>query len=243
MILVSESNLQAKEQKVSRTRLYFSLGVVALWLIVGLVFFQDVGGFMEWFDGLGQLSSVMYCLAITIAIVLILPTPILKVGAGALFPYWLAVVVNFIASLLGGLIAFLLGRWLFRDYISQIVAGDERLIKLESAINEEALQISVLVRLSPILPDELLNYLMSSSPVTIRVFCLSNLSSIVYSLAYAYFGLAAGKLVFSGDGMDGFAKSPVGTVLLIIGVIASIIVTVLIARITKNAVNNRVESV
>lgn len=243
MILISDSKITIKEEKVSRLRLYLSLGIISIWLIIGFFFFQDVGGFIEWFDELGPLSSVVYCLVVSLAIVLVLPTPILKVGAGALFPYWLAVLVNFVASLIGGLIAFLLGRWLFRDYISQIVASDERLVKLESAINEEAMQISVLVRLSPLLPDELLNYVMSSSPVSVRVFFLSNLSSIVYSLAYAYFGLAAGKLVFSGEGMEGFAKSPAGTILLIIGVIASILVTVVIARMTKKAVNNRVESV
>ena len=241
--MISDSKITIKEEKVSRLRLYLSLGIISIWLIIGFFFFQDVGGFIEWFDELGPLSSVVYCLVVSLAIVLVLPTPILKVGAGALFPYWLAVLVNFVASLIGGLIAFLLGRWLFRDYISQIVASDERLVKLESAINEEAMQISVLVRLSPLLPDELLNYVMSSSPVSVRVFFLSNLSSIVYSLAYAYFGLAAGKLVFSGEGMEGFAKSPAGTILLIIGVIASILVTVVIARMTKKAVNNRVESV
>ena len=241
--MISDSKIIIKQEKTSRLRLYLSIGIVCIWLIIGFFFFQDVGGFIEWFEELGPLSSVIYCLMISLAIVMVLPTPILKVGSGALFPYWLAVLVNFIASLIGGLIAFLLGRWLFRDYISQIVASDERLVKLESAINEEAMQISVLVRLSPLLPDELLNYVMSSSPVSIRVFFLSNLSSIVYSLAYAYFGLAAGKLVFSGEGMDGFAKSPAGTALLIIGVIASILVTMLIARITKKAVNNRVESV
>ncbi len=239
----TQPKITIKQEKVSRLRLYLSLAIISVWLIIGFFFFQDVGGFIEWFDELGPLSSVVYCLVMSLAIVLVLPSPILKVGAGALFPYWLAVMVNFIASLIGGLIAFLLGRWLFRDYISQIVASDERLVKLESAINEEAMQISVLVRLSPLLPDELLNYVMSSSPVSIRVFFLSNLSSIVYSLAYAYFGLAAGKLVFSGEGMDGFAESPVGTTLLIIGVIASILVTMVIARMTKNAVNNRVESV
>ena len=243
MILISDSKITIKEEKVSRLRLYLSLGIISIWLIIGFFFFQDVGSFIEWFDELGPLSSVVYCLVVSLAIVLVLPTPVLKVGAGALFPYWLAVLVNFVASLIGGLIAFLLGRWLFRDYISQIVASDERLVKLESAINEEAMQISVLVRLSPLLPDELLNYVMSSSPVSVRVFFLSNLSSIVYSLAYAYFGLAAGKLVFSGEGMEGFAKSPAGTILLIIGVIASILVTVVIARMTKKAVNNRVESV
>ena len=241
--MISGSKITIREQKASRLRLYLSLCIISLWLILGFFFFQDVGGFIEWFDELGPLSSVIYCLMISIAIVLVLPTPILKVGAGALFPYWLAVVVNFVASLLGGLIAFLLGRWLFRDYISELVASDERLVKLESAINEEAMQISVLVRLSPLIPDELLNYVMSSSPVSIRVFFLSNLSSIVYSLAYAYFGLVAGKLVFSGRGMDGFTESPAGTILLIIGVIASILVTMMIARITKKAVNSRVESV
>ena len=179
----------------------------------------------------------------TIAVVLLLPTPILKVGAGALFPYWIAVVVNFIASILGGLLAFLLGRWMFRDYIAEIVAGDERLTKLESALNEEAMQISILVRLSPIVPDEWLNYIMASSPVSTRVFFISTLPSIVYSLAYAYFGLAAGQLVFSGKGMDGFSESPIGSLLLIIGVIASIIVTIMIARMTKKALNSKVESI
>ena len=43
--------------------------------------------------------------------------------------------------------------------------------------------------------------------------------------------------------MDGFAESPVGTILLVIGVIASVLVTMMIARITKKAVNSRVESV
>ena len=171
--MISDSKITIREQKASRIRLYLSIGIISLWLILVFFFFQDVGGFIEWFDELGPLSSVIYCLMISIAIVLVLPTPILKVGAGALFPYWLAVVVNFVASLLGGLIAFLLGRWLFRDYISELVASDERLVKLESAINEEAMQISVLVRLSPLIPDEILNYVMSSSPVSIRVFFLS----------------------------------------------------------------------
>ena len=115
--MISDSKIIIKEEKTSRLRLYLSIGIVCIWLIIGFFFFQDVGGFIEWFEELGPLSSVIYCLMISLAIVMVLPTPILKVGSGALFPYWLAVLVNFIASLIGGLIAFLLGRWLFRDYI------------------------------------------------------------------------------------------------------------------------------
>ncbi len=236
-----EPNLN--QGKASRLRLYLSLAIIAIWIIIGFFVFQDIGELIQWFDGLGTLGSIVYCLLITVAIILMAPSPILKVGAGALFPYWIAVVVNFVASIVGGLIAFLLGRWMFRDYIANIVSKDERLKRIETAINNEAMQISVLVRLSPIIPDEWLNYIMASSPVSVRVFFVSSLSSIVYSLAYAYFGLAAGELVFSGNVMENFSNSPAGTILLIIGVVASVIVTFFIARITKNALENKVDVV
>ncbi len=236
-----EPNLN--QGKASRLRLYLSLAIIAIWIIIGFFVFQDIGELIQWFDGLGTLGSIVYCLLITVAIILMAPSPILKVGAGALFPYWIAVLVNFVASIVGGLIAFLLGRWMFRDYIANIVSKDERLKRIETAINNEAMQISVLVRLSPIIPDEWLNYIMASSPVSVRVFFVSSLSSIVYSLAYAYFGLAAGELVFSGNVMENFSNSPAGTILLIIGVVASIIVTFFIARITKNALENKVDVV
>ena len=174
-------------------------------------------------------------------VVILAPTPILKVTAGALFPYWLAVLINFTASVIGGLLAFMLGRLLFRDMIAKIVAEDKRLQNVENAIEEEAMKISVLVRLSPLIPDELLNYVMASGPVTTRVFFLSSLSSIIYSLAYAYFGLALGKIALSSEGMSQFNESPVGMGLLILGLIATIIATIIVTRVTMAALNDAIE--
>ena len=131
-----EPNLN--QGKASRLRLYLSLAIIAIWIIIGFFVFQDIGELIQWFDGLGTLGSIVYCLLITVAIILMAPSPILKVGAGALFPYWIAVLVNFVASIVGGLIAFLLGRWMFRDYIANIVSKDERLKRIETAINNEA---------------------------------------------------------------------------------------------------------
>ncbi len=233
--------LSKKQGKTSQLRILFSVGLLIIWLVIGYFAFKDVSNFINWIEELGPAAPILFTIMVSIAVVLLVPTPILKVGSGAIFPYWVAVVVNFTASIIGGLMAFLLGRWLFRDRIAQIVSGDDRLKRLEMALNEEAMQISVLVRLSPIVPDEWLNYVMSGSPVSTRVFFISNLSSIVYSLAYAYFGHAAGKIVLSGDGMSGFKESPGGNLLLIMGVLASIIVTVLIARVTMKALYSKVE--
>ena len=235
------SRIKIKEGKAGRIRLFISLGVVFLWLILGYYAFKDVGDFIDWVEDLGPLAPIFYAIFVSFAVVLLFPTPILKVASGAIFPYWTAVVINFFASVIGGLLAFLLGRWLFRERIEEMVAKDERLKNLELAINEEAMQISILVRLSPIIPDEWLNYIMASSPVTTRVFFMSNLSSVIYSLAYAYFGHAAGKIVLSGGGMDGFKDSPSGSILLIIGIIASIMATVVVARVTMKTLESKVD--
>lgn len=235
------SRIKIKQGKAGRIRLFISLGVVLLWLIVGYYAFKDVGDFIDWVEDLGPLAPIFYAIMVSFAVVLLFPTPILKVASGAIFPYWIAVVVNFFASVIGGLLAFLLGRWLFRERIEEMVAKDKRLKNLELAINEEAMQISVLVRLSPIIPDEWLNYIMASSPVSTRVFFISNLSSVIYSLAYAYFGHAAGKIVLSGGGMDGFRDSPGGSILLIIGIIASILATIVVARVTMKTLESKVD--
>ena len=235
------NRIKIEQGKVGRIRLFISLGVVLVWLLLGYYAFKDVGDFIDWVEDLGTLAPIFYAIIVSIAVILLAPTPILKVGSGAIFPYWMAVMINFFASVIGGLLAFLLGRWLLRERIEEIVAKDERLKNLELAINEEAMQISVLVRLSPIIPDEWLNYIMASSPVSTRVFFISNLSSVVYSLAYAYFGHAAGKIVLSGGGMDGFKDSPSGSILLIIGIIAAILATIVVARVTMKALESKVD--
>ena len=186
-------------------------------------------------------ETLLYSMLEILGVIILAPTPIIKVTAGALFPYWIAVIINFTASIVGGLLAFLLGRWLFRDVIAKTVARDKRLQNLETAIGEESMRISVLVRLSPLIPDEWLNYLMASGPVTTRVFFISNLSSIVYSFAYAYFGHAVGKIALSSDGMGGFRDSPIGMFLMMIGLIATILATFIVTKVTMKTLKESIE--
>ena len=132
--------------------------------------------------------------------------------------------------MVGGLIAFVLGRWLFRDSIKEAIQNDKRMLNIESALDEDAMRISVLVRLSPILPDEWLNYIMSATPVSMRVFVLSNISSLIYCIIYAYYGYALGSIALSRSGMAGLTQSSGGLLLLLMGIIATVIATVIVTR-------------
>ncbi|RPG77906.1 MAG: TVP38/TMEM64 family protein [Euryarchaeota archaeon TMED248] len=241
MSSLGQGKIQIKENKALKLRLIISVLVFITWAVILFNIFKDISYFLDWFEDLGSLAPILFVLILILGVIILAPTPILKVTAGALFPYWLAVLINFTASVIGGLLAFLLGRWLFRDMIGKIVAENRKLQNIENAIEGEALKISVLVRLSPLIPDELLNYVMASGPVTTRIFFLSTLSSIIYSLAYAYFGLALGKIALSSEGMSQFNESPVGMGLLILGLIATIIATIIVTRVTMAALNDTIE--
>ena len=222
--------MKAQKVRVYQWRALFGLLALVLCAVAGYYLFQDAVNIIDWFKGFGIWSPVLFAVALSLAIVLLLPTPFVKVGAGAIFPFWIAVAVNFVASMVGGFIAFVLGRWLFRDSIKEAIANDQRMVNIESALGEDAMRISVLVRLSPILPDEWLNYIMSATPVTLRVFMLSNVSSIIYCFIYAYYGHALGSIALSRSGMSGLTQSSGGLALLLLGIVATVIATVIVTR-------------
>ena len=232
-LIDGRQNLQRMKQQtvqVYRWRALFGLLALVLCGVAGYFLFQDAVDIIDWFKGFGIWSPVLFTIALPLAIVLLLPTPFVKVGAGAIFPFWIAVVVNFVASMIGGLIAFVLGRWLFRESIQEAIKNDQRMVNIESALGEDAMRISILVRLSPILPDEWLNYIMSATPVSLRVFLVSNTSSLVYCLIYAYYGHALGSIALSRSGMAGLTQSTGGLAMLLLGIIATVIATVIVTR-------------
>ena len=232
-LIDGRQNLQRMKQQtvqVYRWRALFGLLALVLCGVAGYFLFQDAVDIIDWFKGFGIWSPVLFTIALSLAIVLLLPTPFVKVGAGAIFPFWIAVAVNFVASMIGGLIAFILGRWLFRESIQEAIKNDQRMVNIESALGEDAMCISILVRLSPILPDEWLNYIMSATPVSLRVFLVSNTSSLVYCLIYAYYGHALGSIALSRSGMAGLTQSTGGLAMLLLGIIATVIATVIVTR-------------
>ena len=64
----------------------------------------------------------------------------------------------------------------------------------------------------------------------LRVFLVSNLSSLIYCLIYAYYGHALGSIALSRSGMAGITESSGGLFPLLLGIVATVLATVLVAR-------------
>ena len=111
-----------------------------------------------WIQNLGWISAIAFILIYIIATISLIPGSILTLGAGVVFGVLWGSVYVFIAAMFGEIFAFLIGRYLARDWIAQKIANNETFAALNRALNQEGLKIILLTRLSPIFPFSLLNY-------------------------------------------------------------------------------------
>ena len=93
---------------------------------------------------------------------------VLSVLYGWLFGFWRALVLVSFASTLGATIAFLLCRYLFRDWVQQRFAA--QLTRIDDALRREGAYYLFTLRLIPYVPFWLVNLLMGLTPMRTRTF-------------------------------------------------------------------------
>ena len=72
-------------------------------------------------------------------------------------------------------------------------------------------------------------------------FTISNCAGIVYCFAYAYYGWAFGKLAFSEGGIASFSETPGAVIMLVVGMIATLVATIIVTRTTMRALGDVIE--
>ena len=215
-------------------KLIIGLVVLIFSVIVGFQLFTNTEFINELIQNSGSMGPLVYVSILSLAITMLFPTPVLKIFSGTFFGFSLGLLINFLACMVGGLLAFLIGRFFFRESIIKTIEKNKIALELEKSLNEEGFKLSFLVRLSPLIPDEWLNYILSVSPISTKTFIFSNSSSIVYSLIYAYYGAILGRVVFSQKGLLDVNYSFIDWFLMILGVFATLISAIIITKVSKN---------
>jgi uncharacterized membrane protein YdjX (TVP38/TMEM64 family) len=211
-------------------------GVVAIIALVLLSRVLPVGEYLKSFlDAIRELGPTGYALFIIVyiaATVFFLPGSILTLGAGATFGLVGGFVAVSIGSTLGASASFLVGRFIARDSIAKKVKGNDRFAAIDRAVGKEGFKIVFLTRLSPIFPFNLLNYAYGLTTVPFwHFFFASWIGMMPGTILYVYLGSAAAELGGAGNSEAGGW----GLLLKVVGLIATIVVTVFITRIARSA--------
>ncbi len=218
-------------------------GIAAV--VLGALFFLPINDWVlllvEWIRGAGALGVGVYALAYVVATLLLLPGSILTAGAGLAYgPVWGTLLVSPV-SVLAATLAFVLGRSVARDWVSRRMAQHPRFAAVHEAIGESGFKIVFLLRLSPIFPFNLLNYALGLTPVRLRDYVIASfLGMLPGTFLYVYLG----SLVTNASELLSGARPQAGgwgQVLYWGGLGATLLVTVLITRIAKRALNRALE--
>ena len=150
-----------------------------------------------WIDGLGIWAPIGFVALYAIATVAMVPGGIFDLVGGALFGPFLGSALNLVGGTLGAALAFLCGRYIARDW-AQGRAGP-RLQSIMRSVDEEDWRFVAIVRLVPVIPYNIANYLLGITRIPFHRYVLATMVFMAPStVAYTWIG-HAGRQAIAGD--------------------------------------------
>lgn len=142
------------------------------------------------------LTALYFIFAKILGAVLLFPGAPLTLLAGATFGFMWGSIISIIGNTLGAFIAFMISRYLIRDYITKKLYPKYPVIeKYESRFFTNGLATVLLLRLIPLFPFNALNYLLGITKVNSKDYFIGTaIGMIPGTLAYVYFGNAIAML-------------------------------------------------
>lgn len=190
---------------------------------------------LNWVEQMGPIGPAIFILIYIFACVLFIPGAALTLGGGAIFGVVKGSIIVSVASTLGATVAFLVGRYVARDWVVRKIEKNEKFAAIDRAVGEEGWKIVGLTRLSPVFPFSLLNYAYGLTNVSLRDYVLASwIGMIPGTVMYVYLGSLA-RL-----GVEAQHTTTAQTALKIVGLLATIAVTVYMTRIARRALAQRI---
>ncbi|MES3034753.1 MAG: TVP38/TMEM64 family protein [Gemmatimonadota bacterium] len=217
-------------------RVVIVLAVVVALVLLGRQLSGQLPRLTAAVDGLGVWGPVAFIVAYAVACVAFVPASLLTLAAGALFGVVRGTIFVLLGASLGALGAFLIARHLARDWVTARVAKDPRFAAIDGAIAEQGRRVVFLLRLSPVIPFNVLNYALGLTKVRVADFVIASAGMIPGTLLYVYTGKLASVVVGASDATTP-PKGPAFYAVLGLGLAATAAVTVIITRLAKRALS------
>ena len=186
---------------------------------------------------LGAAAPLAFILVHTVGVVLFVPATVFAVAGGAIFGLAYGAVYSLIGGTCGALTAFLLGRHVLRHLFEVRVTESARLAAVDRAVAAKGARILFLMRLSPVMPFNILNYLLGMGSVRTADFIASSVGMLPGTILAAYAGQIAGEtLALAGETHPVWNSSYY--LALIAGFIATLLAAVVVGRAASQALKD-----
>ncbi|XP_068659052.1 uncharacterized protein [Aristolochia californica] len=193
--------------------------------------------FLLWIkQNLGPWGPLVLAVAYIPLTVLAVPASILTLGGGYLFGLPIGFVADSIGATIGATAAFLLGRTIGRSFVVSKLKDYPQFQAVAIAIQRSGFKIVFLLRLVPLLPFNMLNYLLSVTPVGIGEYMMASwLGMMPITLALVYVGTTLKDLSDVTHGWSEFSVTR--WVLITLGSVVSVVLMICVTKVAKSALD------
>lgn len=195
-----------------------------------------LGAVQAWIAGLGFWAPLAFAAAYGIAATLFIPGSALSLAAGVLFGVWTGTVVVWLGATSAIVMSFLIARYAARARVTALASTRPRFAAVDRAIGGQGWKIVALMRLSPVFPFSLQNYLFGVTAIRFWPCCLASAACILPgTFLYVYLGYAGSEAATAVGGSSSTDSLKLG--LQLVGLVATLVVTVAVARIAARAIS------
>lgn len=220
------------------------LAVALCLIVVGILMLpleQLLKSFLIWLkQDMGFWGPFVMAAAYVPLTLVALPSSILTLGGGYLFGLPVGFAADSVGSTVGATIAFLIGKTVGRAYVVSKLREFPQFQAITTAISKSGFKIVLLLRLVPILPFSVLNYVLSVTPISLTSYVLASwIGTMPVTFAFVYIGTTIKDI--SEIGSPGSASSSAQWWLVAGGLAVTIFATIMVTRVAKDALQKAIE--
>ena len=211
--------------------------VVALFLVMRFLPVREwLRSFNTWVAQRGVAGIFIFIGVYALATVLLAPGSVLTIGAGFAFGLWKGFIAVSAGSTLGAALAFLVARFIARERVAAIAQRNEKFREIDSAIGKQGAKLIFLLRLSPVIPFNLSNYLYGLTGVKFWPYVLASwIGMMPGTFLYVYIGTAGKAAVSAAAGGEAVQRGWQYWTFMTVGLAATVIVTIWVTKIARDA--------
>ncbi|GMN56447.1 hypothetical protein TIFTF001_025566 [Ficus carica] len=218
------------------------VGVVGGFAAVGYVYKDQINAFLNqlstFIEGYGPAGYALFVAVYAGLEILAIPAIPLTMSAGLLFGSVIGTIIVSISGTVAASVAFLIARYFARERILKLVEGNKKFLAIDKAIGENGFRVVTLLRLSPLLPFSLGNYLYGLTSVKFVPYVLGSwLGMLPGTWAYVSAG-AFGRAIIQDESEIGVVGGNGQLWTLGLGLLATAIAATYVTRLAKDAVKD-----
>lgn len=196
---------RCKRHRNQRILIGLCLAAVILFVIVDSTTTKycksAIDSLLQWVEENPTSGIIAFTLFVFVATIAFIPGAILTIGAGFVFERaWgelgigilVGTVTVFVGASVGAIVSFLIGRYLLRDCVDRLAHRYSIFEALDSVMKQKGFRIMALLRLSPIIPFNAINYISGVTSISLLAYSLANIAILPGTVLFVFVGASAG---------------------------------------------------